>query len=167
MIGAAVVLVYTLFGGMWSVAFTDLFQTVVIMLGLIYIAFLLGGMAGGFGKVVAGGRRGQVRVLPRGERDVLVGVHRRVPHDGARLDPAAGRVPARDRGQGRRHRGARHAARAGLYFCFAFVPMFIAYSALLIDPRWSRRALLAGDGREIQLILPELILGHTPICSRR
>ena len=33
-IGAAIVLVYTVFGGMWSVAFTDLFQTVIIVIGL-------------------------------------------------------------------------------------------------------------------------------------
>jgi solute:Na+ symporter, SSS family len=34
LLGAAVVLVYTLFGGMWSLAFTDLLQTVVILVGL-------------------------------------------------------------------------------------------------------------------------------------
>jgi Na+/proline symporter len=34
MIGAGVVLIYTIFGGMWSVAITDLFQTVIIVIGL-------------------------------------------------------------------------------------------------------------------------------------
>jgi SSS family solute:Na+ symporter len=38
MLGALVVLVYTIFGGMWSVAFTDLFQTVVILIGLSLVA---------------------------------------------------------------------------------------------------------------------------------
>ncbi|MFZ9510451.1 MAG: sodium:solute symporter family transporter, partial [Burkholderiaceae bacterium] len=40
LIGAGVVLVYTIFGGMWSVAFTDLFQTVVILIGLTLVAVL-------------------------------------------------------------------------------------------------------------------------------
>ena len=46
-------LVYTIFGGMWSVALTDLFQTVVILVGLTLVAFLVGDMAGGAGKVIA------------------------------------------------------------------------------------------------------------------
>jgi Na+/proline symporter len=45
------------------------------------------------------------------------------------------------------------------YFVFAFVPMFIAVSALLIDPK-SVEAALASDGPEFQLILPNLIMNH-------
>ena len=41
-----------------------------------------------------------------------------------------------------------------LYFCFAFIPMFLAYSASLIDPKMVE-ANLKGD---TQLILPNLIL---------
>ena len=52
-LGAVIVLGYTLWGGMWSVAFTDLFQTVIIIIGLWVIAWLVGDMAGGAGKVVA------------------------------------------------------------------------------------------------------------------
>ena len=40
LIGAAVVLVYTLFGGMWSVAMTTFVQMIVIVLGLIYVTWL-------------------------------------------------------------------------------------------------------------------------------
>ncbi len=39
-IGAAVVLVYTTWGGMYSVAWTNFVQMVVIVIGLFYIAFL-------------------------------------------------------------------------------------------------------------------------------
>src|SRR6188508_2712153 len=38
-LGVAIVLVWTLSGGMLSVAFTDLFQMTVIMFGMVYIAF--------------------------------------------------------------------------------------------------------------------------------
>src|SRR5256886_45168 len=52
-----------------------------------------------------------------------------------------------------------------LYFCFAFVPMFIAYSALVIDPGYAR--LFANeDAREIQRILPNLILERTPMWAQ-
>ncbi len=52
-----------------------------------------------------------------------------------------------------------------LYFCFAFVPMFIAYAALVIDPGFER---LFGneDAREIQRILPNLILERTPMWAQ-
>src|SRR5918998_1529861 len=53
LIGMSVVLVYTLFGGMWSVAMTTFVQMIVIVLGLLYIAWLVSGMTGGVGPVVS------------------------------------------------------------------------------------------------------------------
>jgi Na+/proline symporter len=53
LIGAIIVLGYTIWGGMWSVALTDLFQTVVILIGLTAVAVLVGDMAGGASKVVS------------------------------------------------------------------------------------------------------------------
>src|SRR4051812_20506731 len=52
-LGAVVVLGYTVWGGMWSVAFTDLFQSVMIIAGVVVIAWFVGDMAGGPGKVLA------------------------------------------------------------------------------------------------------------------
>ncbi|MEO5693822.1 MAG: sodium:solute symporter, partial [Usitatibacter sp.] len=43
-----------------------------------------------------------------------------------------------------------------LYFCFAFIPLFLAYSASLIDPTMVAGALK--EGGDTQLILPNLIL---------
>jgi Na+/proline symporter len=43
-----------------------------------------------------------------------------------------------------------------LYFCFAFIPMFLAYSASLIQPEMVAGALK--EGGDTQLILPNLIL---------
>ena len=39
MIGAGSVLVYTLFGGMWSVAVTDFIQMIIIVIGMLYIGW--------------------------------------------------------------------------------------------------------------------------------
>src|SRR5438034_10281171 len=52
-LGAAVVLGYTVWGGMWSVALTDLFQSVMIIIGVTLVAWVVGDMAGGAGKVIA------------------------------------------------------------------------------------------------------------------
>src|SRR5437763_9815701 len=52
-ISGVVVLAYTIWGGMWSVAMTDLFQSVMIIVGLALVAWVVGAMAGGPGKVIA------------------------------------------------------------------------------------------------------------------
>ncbi|MFP3354126.1 hypothetical protein R0K04_22490, partial [Pseudoalteromonas sp. SIMBA_153] len=58
MIGAASVLVYTLFGGMWSVAVTDFIQMIIIVVGMLYIGYEVSGQAGArdalrIGKIIA------------------------------------------------------------------------------------------------------------------
>jgi len=49
-----------------------------------------------------------------------------------------------------------------IYFTFAFVPIFIVFAALMIDPSLGK-LLSAEDAREMQSILPSFILGHTPM----
>jgi hypothetical protein len=66
-LGAVIVLGYTIWGGMWSVAMTDLFQSVMIIVGVVLIAWVVGDMAGGAGKVIAAAAEaGQLRVLAQG-----------------------------------------------------------------------------------------------------
>jgi len=52
-IGAGIVLIYTLFGGMWSVALTDAFQMTIIVVAMLYLAWFLSGMAGGADVVIS------------------------------------------------------------------------------------------------------------------
>ncbi|HEY0634805.1 MAG TPA: sodium:solute symporter, partial [Gammaproteobacteria bacterium] len=52
-IGASIVLFYTLFGGMWSVAITTAIQMVIIVIGLFVIAWLVSDQAGGVATVVS------------------------------------------------------------------------------------------------------------------
>src|SRR6185436_8295573 len=51
-----------------------------------------------------------------------------------------------------------------LYFIFAFIPMFLAYSATLIDPQLVEK-LIDGD-KQSQLILPNMILNHAPLFAQ-
>jgi len=54
---------------------------------------------------------------------------------------------------------------AGAYFCFAFVPMFIAYAAMTIDPSMTQ-LFASEDPREIQRILPDAVLAQTPLWAQ-
>ena len=47
------------------------------------------------------------------------------------------------------------------YFIFAFVPAYIAFSGLIIDP--ALVASTTGTGGDPQLLLPSLIIAHTPV----
>ena len=166
LIGALVVLVYTTLGGMWSVAFTDLFQSVIIVLGLLYIAFLATGMVGGVGVVVShAADAGKFQFWPTGgSKEWWLFV-------AAWMTLAIGSIPQQDVFQ--RVTSARDEATAvrgtllgaAAYFAFAFVPMYLAYSALLVDPQ-ATGALLKTEGREVQLILPNFVLAHMPVFAQ-
>ncbi len=166
MAGAVIVMVYTVVGGMWSVALTDMIQTVVIVIGLIVIAVLLSNMAGGATNVVATAYRdGKLQMFPNtGRADWLVYI-------AGFLTAALGSIPQQDVFQRvTSAKDERTAVRGTLlggifYFLFAFVPMFIAYCAVVIDADMLTR-LASGDEREVQRILPQLIMDRTPFSAQ-
>ena len=163
LIGAAIVLLYTLFGGMWSVALTDFFQMSIIVVGLLYIGWLATGMAGGLSHVVEHARAaGKLEFWPALKaRDVIA-------FAAAWMTMMFGSIPQQDvfqrvmSGKSERVAVAGSILGGSLYFVFAFVPLIIAYSATLIDPQMVQR-LLASDS---QLILPSLILNHMPVFAQ-
>jgi len=165
-LGAVIVLGYTIWGGMWSVAMTDLFQSVIILLGLTAVAWLVGDMAGGAGKVIAAASEaGKFDFFPKADLKLWLGFI------AMWMTMAIGSIPQQDVFQ--RVTSARDEKTAvrgclvggGVYFAFAFVPIFIAYAALVIDPGYAK---LFGneDAREIQRILPNLILERTPMWAQ-
>ena len=165
-IGALVVLVYTTFGGMWAVALTDLFQSVVIVIGLFYIAWLAAGMAGGFDAVLAhASQAGKFQFWPTG------GSKEWWAFVAAWATLAIGSIPQQDVFQRvTSAKNERTAVRATLYgaivyFLLAFVPIFIAYTAVQIDPKMVE-SVMKDEGREIQLLLPNLVLGHMPFFAQ-
>jgi SSS family transporter len=166
LMGAVVVLIYTTMGGMWAVALTDLFQSVVIVLGLVYVAFLATGMAGGFGTVVQhAADAGKFQFWPTG------GSKEWWAFVAAWATLAIGSIPQQDvfqrvtSAKDERTAVTGSLLGAGAYFALAFVPMFIAYAALTVDPAMVNALLKQGD-REVQLILPNFVLAHTPIFAQ-
>jgi SSS family transporter len=165
-IGGVIVLGYTIWGGMWSVALTDLFQSVVILIGLVAVAWLVGDMAGGPAKVIAAASEaGKFEFWPRaGAKEWLAFL-------AAWMTLAIGSIPQQDVFQRvTSAKDEKTAVRGSLigglvYFSFAFVPIFIAYAALVIDPSLGG-LFSAEDARDIQRILPNLILERTPMWAQ-
>lgn len=163
MIGAVIVLAYTLFGGMWSVALTDFFQMSIIIVGLGYIAWLVSGMVGGPGVVIHHMEtHGKLNLLPAlNPRDIIAFV-------AAWTTMMLGSIPQQDVFQRVMSAKDENTAMRGsvlggsLYFFFAFVPIFIGYSAFLLMPDMVNK-LLDSDA---QRILPNLILEHTPMFAQ-
>jgi len=162
-LSGAIALAYTIWGGMWSVAMTDLFQSVMIIVGLGIIAWFVGDQAGGPGKIIgAAVEAGKFEFWPKG------GTKEWLAFVTAFLTLAIGSIPQQDIFQRVTSAKNERTAIAGsllggaVYFCFVFVPVYIVAAGLLIDP--SIGTLLSSpDARETQRILPEFILGHTPI----
>jgi SSS family solute:Na+ symporter len=162
-IGTGIVLAYTMFGGMWSVALLDFVQMTVIMAGMLLIAVLVSGDAGGVSHVVGHAQAaGKLQLLPSGGYEVWI------PFIGAALTMMLGSIPQQDVFQritsAKNEKTAVRGTVLGgvLYFGFAFVPMFLAYAATLIDPKVFGE-LIATDS---QMVLPNLILNHTPLVAQ-
>jgi len=165
-ISGVVVLGYTIWGGMWSVAMTDLFQSVMILVGLGLVAWVVGDMAGGAGKVVAAAAHdGKFQFWPAG------GTKEWFAFATAFLTLAIGSIPQQDIFQrvtsARNERTAIFGSLLGgaVYFGFVFVPIFIVYAGLMLDPSLGT-LLNAPDAREMQRVLPNFILEHTPMWIR-
>ncbi|MDP3036423.1 MAG: sodium:solute symporter family protein [Rhodocyclaceae bacterium] len=163
LIGAGVVLVYTLFGGMWSVALTTFVQMIVIVLGLVYVTWLAGDMAGGFTTVIErAAAEGKFEWLPRLDAlDMLAWI-------AALFTMMLGSIPQQDVFQrvnaAKNERVAIWGTTLGgvSYFFFAAIPLFLAYTATLIDPAMVARLM----EEDTQLILPSLITGHMPFSAQ-
>ncbi len=164
-IGGVVVMGYTIFGGMWAVAFTDLLQTVVITVGLSLVAVLVGQRAGGAEVVIA-----------RASAD---GMFEFFPSDpaawgamaGAFFAFAFGSIPQQDVFQRMTSAKDEDTAKWGtiigglMYLCFAFVPIYIVYAAVVANPEISR-VFADEDARVIQRVLPDLLLRETPFWAQ-
>jgi len=162
-IGVVSILAYTLFGGMWSVAVTDFIQMIILVVGLAIIAVFAGRMAGGADKVIDfAASRDLFRFLPEPKfHDVVFFI-------AAGITMMFGSIPQQDVFQRVMSASNLKAATRGpviggiCYILFAFVPMFLVASALLIMPN-ETAALLKEDP---QKVLPTLVLEKMPFVMQ-
>jgi Na+/proline symporter len=164
LIGAGSVLIYTLFGGMWSVAITDFIQMIIIVVGMLYIGGEMSAQTGGvsvvFEHAAAAGQFSNF--WPDMNLASILGFL------AALCTMMLGSIPQQDVFQritsSKNVNIAVQAAILGgvLYFIFAFVPLFLAYSATIIDPEMVKLYLHTDP----QMILPKLILNHAPLIAQ-
>ncbi|QWE00657.1 sodium:solute symporter family protein [Polynucleobacter sp. JS-Mosq-20-D10] len=164
LIGAGSVLIYTLFGGMWSVAITDFIQMIIIVVGMLYIGGEMTAQAGGVGIVfdhaLAAGQFSNF--WPDMNLASILGF------TAALCTMMLGSIPQQDVFQritsSKNVNIAVQAALLGgvLYFVFAFVPLYLAYSATIISPDLVKQHI----DTDPQMILPMLILNHAPLIAQ-
>jgi solute:Na+ symporter, SSS family len=173
LIGAVIVTLYTMFGGMWSIALTDLVQTAAIVAGLLIVAYFIGNQAGGFNHVIEHAQAaGKFQVFPDAVgKEWHIGAKEWLAFIAAFLTFGLGSIPQQDVFQrvtsAKNENTAVHGTLLGgtFYFIFAFVPMYIAYSAVVLDESYLE-LFASEDTRVIQRILPDLILQKTPIWTQ-
>ncbi len=162
-IGVVSILAYTLFGGMWSVAITDFFQMIILVVGLSVLAIFASGMAGGADKVVSLAiSRDMFQFWPEPSlKDMLFFL-------AAAITIMLGSIPQQDVFQRVMSANSVKASTRGpilggvFYILFAFVPMFLVVSALIIMPE--RTAELLQD--DPQKVLPTLVLEKMPFVMQ-
>ena len=162
-IGVFSILAYTLFGGMWSVAVTDFIQMIILVSGLAILAVFAGQLAGGAEKVVAlAVSRDLFRFLPEPSfKDMVFFL-------AGAITMMFGSIPQQDVFQRVMSANSPSAATRGpviggiCYILFAFVPMFLVASALIIMPEQTT-AMLKDDP---QKILPTLVLEKMPFIMQ-
>ncbi len=162
-IGVVSILAYTLFGGMWSVAITDFIQMIILVVGLSVLAVFAADQAGGADKVVALAiSQDMFKFWPEPNfKDMAFFL-------AAAITIMFGSIPQQDVFQRVMSANSVKAATHGpviggiCYILFAFVPMFLVVSAMLIMPE-KAAALIAQDP---QKVLPTLVMEHMPFVMQ-
>jgi solute:Na+ symporter, SSS family len=162
-IGVVSILAYTLFGGMWSVAITDFIQMIILVVGLSILAVFAAGQAGGADKVIALAiSQDMFKFWPEPNmKDVLF-------FFASAITIMLGSIPQQDVFQRVMSANSIKAATHGpviggiCYILFAFVPMFLVVSAMIIMPEQAT-ALMADDP---QKVLPTLVMTQMPFVMQ-
>ena len=162
-LGTTSILAYTLFGGMWSVAVTDFIQMIILVVGLSVIAVFASDLAGGSDKVLAlAVSKDLFKFLPEPSfKQIAFFI-------AAAMTMMLGSIPQQDVFQ--RVMSAKNvgAATKGpviggvCYILFAFVPMFLVVSALIIMPE-TAAALIQDDP---QKVIPTLVMTKMPFAMQ-
>jgi SSS family solute:Na+ symporter len=157
-LGTFVVVSYTSLGGMLSVAILDFIQMIVVITGLLIIAYTVAEMTGGVYVVIEHAREAnKLNFWPTGD------IFNWISFFGVWITLMLGSIPQQDVFQ--RITSAKTAKIAFwgslfgalIYFIFTFVPIFIAYSAILIDPEFFQSII----DFDAQFVLPEFIIKYT------
>ncbi len=162
-VGTLAVLIYVVVGGFLAVAITDFIQMIVLVVGLSIIAFFAADLAGGADQVFAMANKEKLwNFLPPPKfHDIVFFI-------GAAVTMMLGSIPQQDVFQRVMSAKSAPTARAGAiiggasYILFAFVPMFIVASAVLV---------MGDAGMELakndyQRLLPTFVMTKMPLIMQ-
>lgn len=163
-IGLVCVLIYTLLGGMWSVAITDFVQMIIIVVGIIYICFEIAGMVpGGASFVISHAYdAGRLSFIPEMNAVAIFAFV------GAGLTMLFGSIPQQDIFQRIASAKNENVAQQGsilggaFYIAFGLFPMFLCYATTLLDPALVAE-LIEVDS---QMIVPAMIIKYMPLFAQ-
>jgi Na+/proline symporter len=163
MLASVIVVIYTVVGGLWSVAITTSIQIVITVISLSTIAWLLVDQVGGLAPIWQHALLNDAFKLPSDVSPLLA-----LAMLTSFLTLAFGSIPQQDVFQranaARNEQIAAWSAIGGgvLYLIFTSIPLIIAYSAHLIDPSLLER-IMAVDG---EALIPALIQQELPLFAQ-
>ena len=146
-----VVILYTIWGGMWSISITDFIQTIMIIVGLLIVAAVLYKEVGGFQPLIDGTPAGFFRFFPE---NTLKG---HLEYFAAWITIGLGSIPQQDVFQRvMSAKSARVSVQSTLlssfmYLTIALLPLFIGLCGHHLYP---------GEEKDGQMIIPNMILKH-------
>ncbi len=162
-LGVVSILIYTLIGGMWSVAVTDFIQMIVLITGLLILAWFASDMAGGTQPVLdLVASKNLFRFLPEPSwHDIVFFL-------AAAVTMMLGSIPQQDVFQ--RVMSARNVRAAtwgpviggAMYVLFAAVPIFLVATALIVMPEQTARLI----EQDPQKVLPTLVMERMPFAMQ-
>lgn len=153
-IGAILVMTYTLLGGMWSITITDFLHNIILIIGLLFLAYLLLDKIPDWGLFIDQQPAGFFRFIPKENTWVDW-----LTYSAAWMTIGLGSIPQQDIFQRvMSAKSAKIASKASLaagmmYLSIAMLPLVIALVAVRLYP-----SLLAED----DLLIPNLVLKFTP-----
>ena len=153
-IGAVLVMTYTLLGGMWSITITDFLHNIILIIGLLFLAYLLLDKIPDWGIFIDQQPAGFFRFIPKENTWVDW-----LTYSAAWMTIGLGSIPQQDIFQRvMSAKNAKIASKASLaagmmYLTIAMLPLVIALVAVRLYP-----SLLAED----DLLIPNLVMKFTP-----
>lgn len=162
-LGMGAVMLYTIIGGMWAVAITDFVQMAFIVIGLAIVAYIVAGrFDGGAMEVINhAAANNKFDFWPEANLAAILAFI------GTFVTLALGSIPQQDVFQRvMSAKDEKTAVRGTIiggvaYVLFCFIPLFIAYGAVMLQPQLLE--IHMAEGGDYQRILPEFIMNEVPL----
>jgi SSS family solute:Na+ symporter len=152
-ISSIIVTLYTFIGGMWAISITDFIQSIIIIVGLLVLAYILADEAGGASVVLSEVPKKDLKFFPEFNGTAVI------TWLAAWSVLGLGSIPSQDVFQRTMSSGSAQIAvrscyyAAILYLTVAMLPLFISLCVKHLYP---------GEiGTDTQLTLPNMVLQHT------